>query len=246
MMTNQPETFSQFSEAHQHMLAKTQLPDDWKQVLAPALLSESMSELRSFLKSEQQAGKTIFPPNSLIFNAFNSTPLSQVKVVIIGQDPYHGAGQAHGLSFSVPKGIPQPPSLRNILNELASDIGCTRPQHGELTHWANQGVLLLNAVLTVEASRAASHQKKGWEVFTDAVIDALNQHTQNTVFILWGSYAQRKGRFIDEDKHLILSAVHPSPLAANRGGFFGTQPFSKANLYLQQYGKSPIDWQLPA
>lgn len=238
MMTITPEQKQQ--------LDQMKLPDDWKQVLAPALLSEKMAALRQFLLSEKQAGKTIFPPNALIFNAFNSTPLNDVNVVIIGQDPYHGAGQAHGLSFSVPRGIPQPPSLRNILHELASDIGCARPQHGELTHWANQGVLLLNAVLTVEASRAASHQKKGWEEFTDAVIDAINQHTQNTVFILWGSYAQRKGRFIDDNKHLILTAVHPSPLAANRGGFFGTQPFSKANLYLQQHGKQPIDWQLPA
>lgn len=226
-------------------LSQVKLPDDWKKVLAPALLSDEMAALRDFLQTEKAAGKVIYPPSSLIFNALNSTALSQVKVVIIGQDPYHGAGQAHGLSFSVPRGIPQPPSLRNILHELSTDIGCRKPQHGELTHWANQGVLLLNAVLTVEASRAASHQKKGWETFTDHVIDAINQHTDHTVFILWGSYAQRKGRFIDTDKHLILSAVHPSPLAANRGGFFGTQPFSKANLYLQQHGKTAIDWQLP-
>ena len=204
------------------------------------------NELRQFLKKEQSEDKQVYPTNSLIFNAFNRTPLSDVKVVILGQDPYHGAGQAHGLSFSVPRGIPQPPSLRNILHELAADIGCTRPVHGELTHWADQGVLLLNSVLTVESGRAASHKKKGWEAFTDAVIDVLNTHTQQTVFILWGSYAQRKGRFIDEDKHLLLTAVHPSPLAANRGGFFGTKPFSKTNLYLQQHGKQPIEWQLPS
>lgn len=227
-------------------LSNVKLPDDWKRVLRDALLSDNMASLRDFLKAEQAAEKTLFPPNNLIFNAFNHTPLNQVKVVIIGQDPYHGAGQAHGLSFSVPRGIPQPPSLRNILRELAADIGCAPPVHGELTHWANQGVLLLNSVLTVEANKAASHKNQGWEVFTDAVIDAINEHTEHTVFVLWGSYAQRKGRFIDEDKHLILTAVHPSPLAANRGGFFGTQPFSKANMYLQQYGKKPVDWQLPA
>lgn len=226
-------------------LEQVALPDDWKLALKEVLLSDTMNELRAFLIAQKQAGKQIYPPSSLIFNALNTTPLSQVRVVILGQDPYHGHGQAHGLSFSVPRGIPQPPSLRNILHELSTDLKVTKPSHGELTHWARQGVLLLNSVLTVEAGRAASHQGRGWEVFTDHVVDALNRLTQNTVFILWGSYAQKKGRFIDADKHLILTAVHPSPLAANRGGFFGTRPFSKANMYLQQHGKQPIDWRLP-
>lgn len=230
----------------QKILDNVKLPEDWKEALSETLLSDNMQSLRDFLKREKQAGKTIYPKNSDIFNAFNHVPLSHVKVVIIGQDPYHGAGQAHGLSFSVPKGIPQPPSLRNILKEMATDIGIQPPNHGELTSWAMQGVFLLNSVLTVEASKAASHQKQGWEKFTDAVVDVINRQTENTVFILWGSYAQRKGRFIDENKHLILTAVHPSPLAANRGGFFGSKPFSQANMYLKQHGKSMIDWHLPA
>ena len=237
---------SQKSEAEkQAILARVQMPEDWKLALADELTSQNMDNLREFLKQEYGSGKSIYPKASQMFNAFNLTPLSNVKVVILGQDPYHGPGQAMGLSFSVPKMIPMPPSLRNIVKEMADDIGTVPPKHGDLTHWAQQGVLLLNASLTVEEGMAGSHQGKGWEQFTDAVIDVVNKQTSNTVFVLWGSKAKLKGKFIDTEKHLILSAVHPSPLAANRGGFFGSKPFSKANEYLVQHGKKAIDWQLP-
>lgn len=226
-------------------LNRVQLPDDWKNALAPFLLSETMDHLRTFLQSEYE-NKTIYPPKSLIFNALNSTALADVKVVILGQDPYHGAGQAMGLSFSVPKIIPKPPSLQNILKELSNDLGVPVSPHGDLTHWANQGVLLLNATLTVEDGKAGSHQNRGWELFTDAVIDVLNEKTERTVFILWGSYAKKKGRFIDTSRHLVLTANHPSPLSANRGGFFGSRPFSQTNQYLLANGKTPIDWVLPS
>ena len=240
--TDQP----QKSDAEkQAILARVKMPEDWKLALADELTSQNMDNLREFLRQEYSAGKTIYPKGSQMFNAFNLTPLSEVKVVILGQDPYHGPGQAMGLSFSVPKIIPKPPSLNNILKEMADDIGTVPSRHGDLTHLAKQGVLLLNASLTVEEGDAGSHQGKGWEQFTDAVIDVINKQTEHTVFILWGSKAKLKGKFIDTDKHLILSAVHPSPLAANRGGFFGTKPFSKANEYLIQHGKSAIDWQLP-
>ena len=229
----------------QAILEQVKMPDDWKQALAEELTSPNMDDLRDFLKQQYQAGKTIYPKGSQMFNAFNLTPLSSVKVVILGQDPYHGAGQAMGLSFSVPKTIPKPPSLNNILKEMADDIGTTYSRHGDLTHWARQGVLLLNSSLSVEAGQAGSHQGKGWEQFTDAVIEAVNQQTEHTVFILWGSHAKKKGKFIDTSKHLILTSVHPSPLSANRGGFFGTKPFSKANAYLKEHGRTPIDWQLP-
>lgn len=236
----------QKSEAEkQAILARVQMPEDWKLALIDELTSQNMDNLREFLKQEYGSGKSIYPKVSQMFNAFNLTPLSNVKVVILGQDPYHGPGQAMGLSFSVPKMIPMPPSLRNIVKEMADDIGTVPPKHGDLTHWAQQGVLLLNASLTVEEGMAGSHQGKGWEQFTDAVIDVVNKQTSNTVFILWGSKAKLKGKFIDTEKHLILSAVHPSPLAANRGGFFGSKPFSKANEYLVQHGKQAIDWQLP-
>lgn len=236
----------QKSEAEkQAILARVQMPEDWKLALADELTSQNMDNLREFLKQEYGSGKSIYPKASQMFNAFNLTPLSNVKVVILGQDPYHGPGQAMGLSFSVPKMIPMPPSLRNIVKEMADDIGTVPPKHGDLTHWAQQGVLLLNASLTVEEGMAGSHQGKGWEQFTDAVIDVVNKQTSKTVFILWGSKAKLKGKFIDTEKHLILSAVHPSPLAANRGGFFGSKPFSKANEYLVQHGKQAIDWQLP-
>ncbi|MFB6349348.1 uracil-DNA glycosylase [Moraxella marmotae] len=229
----------------QATLARVQLPEDWKAALAPALLSPNMDKLRDFLRSQYAEQKDIYPPKSQIFQAFHLTPLSQVKVVILGQDPYHGAGQAMGLSFSVPKIIPKPPSLQNILKELASDLGIEVSKHGNLSHWATQGVLLLNATLTVQAGIAGSHQKQGWEEFTDAVIETINQQTDRTVFILWGSYAKHKGRFIDTSRHLVLAANHPSPLSANRGGFFGTRPFSRTNNYLMQHGKMPIDWALP-
>ncbi|ENX27079.1 uracil-DNA glycosylase [Acinetobacter sp. CIP 101966] len=227
-------------------LNKVQLDESWKYGLSEFLLSPKMDELKAFLVEEKKADKIIYPPNHLIFNALNTTPLDRVKVVILGQDPYHGPNQAHGLSFSVQKGVALPPSLRNIFHELHADVGVERPKHGDLTHWAEQGVLLLNAVLTVEAGQPTSHQKRGWEAFTDHVIDVLNEQREHIVFILWGAYAQRKGQRINQDKHLVLKAAHPSPLAANRGGFFGCKVFSKSNNYLKQHGIEPIDWQLDA
>ncbi|ENU17110.1 uracil-DNA glycosylase [Acinetobacter lwoffii] len=227
-------------------LNKVQLDESWKYGLSEFLLSPKMDELKAFLVEEKKADKIIYPPNHLIFNALNITPLDRVKVVILGQDPYHGPNQAHGLSFSVQKGVALPPSLRNIFHELHADVGVERPKHGDLTHWAEQGVLLLNAVLTVEAGQPTSHQKRGWEEFTDHVIDVLNEQREHIVFILWGAYAQRKGQRINQNKHLVLKAAHPSPLAANRGGFFGCKVFSKSNNYLKQHGIEPIDWQLDA
>lgn len=235
-----------FTEQQYASLNKIQLDESWKYNLTEFLLSPKMDALRDFLLQEKQLNKVIYPPSSLIFNALNTTPLNQVKVVIIGQDPYHGPNQAHGLSFSVQRGVALPPSLRNIFYELHTDLGVPIPRHGDLTHWAEQGVLLLNSVLTVEAGQPTSHQKQGWEDFTDHVIDVLNQQREHIVFILWGAYAQRKGQRIDPNKHLILKAAHPSPLAANRGGFFGCKVFSKSNNYLKQNGIEPIDWQLDA
>ena len=233
------------AQQKQEILDKVRLPEDWKTALADELTSDNMDNLRAFLKHAYSSEVSVYPPAPLIFNAFNLTPLSQVKVVILGQDPYHGAGQAMGLSFSVPKIIPKPPSLNNVLKEMATDIGTHYSAHGDLTYWAQQGVLLLNSSLTVNEGEPNSHQKQGWETFTDAVIDVINQQTEHTVFILWGKKAQQTGKYINTDKHLILEAAHPSPLAANRGGFFGSKPFSKTNDYLIQYGQTPIDWQLP-
>ena len=203
-----------------------------------------MRQLRQFLVAEKSAGKTIFPRGDQFFAALNQTPLSAVKVVVLGQDPYHGDGQAHGLSFSVLPGVRVPPSLQNIYRELASDTGFTAPEHGFLKPWADQGVLLLNSVLSVERGLAASHQGQGWERFTDAVIRTVNEHCEGVVFMLWGSYAQKKGAMVDQRKHCVLKAPHPSPLSAHRG-FLGCGHFSKANAYLKQQGKTPIDWQLP-
>jgi uracil-DNA glycosylase len=234
------------SEQQQAQLEKVQLEASWKYGLSEFLLSPKMDELKDFLVQEKNAEKVIYPPSALIFNALNTTPMPHVKVVILGQDPYHGPNQAHGLSFSVQKGVALPPSLRNIFHELHNDLGIEIPKHGNLTHWAEQGVLLLNAVLTVEAGQPTSHQKRGWEDFTDYVIDVLNEQREHIVFILWGAYAQRKGQRIDSSKHLVLKAAHPSPLAANRGGFFGCKVFSKSNNYLKQHGIEPIDWQLDA
>jgi len=228
----------------QALLTRVQMEDGWKQALAGALTSDSMAALRQFLMAQKQQSLTIYPPNGLIFNAFNTTPLDQVKVVILGQDPYHGPSQANGLAFSVQRSIPLPPSLRNILHELSTDLGIKPAGHGDLTRWAQQGVLLLNSVLTVVEGQPTSHQGQGWEIFTDQVINVLNERTQRTVFILWGAYAQRKGQYIDRNRHLVLTAAHPSPLAANRGGFFGCRVFSKTNQYLTQHGKTPIDWRL--
>ena len=234
------------TEQQQIKLDKIQLDAGWKSGLSEFLLSPKMDELKDFLVQEKKADKVIYPPSSLIFNALNTTPLANVKVVILGQDPYHGPNQAHGLSFSVQKGVAIPPSLRNIFHELNTDLAVVKPVHGDLTRWAEQGVLLLNAVLTVEAGQPTSHQKRGWEDFTDHVIDVLNEQRDHVVFILWGAYAQRKGQRIDQNKHLVLKAAHPSPLAANRGGFFGCKVFSKSNNYLKQNGIEPINWQLDA
>lgn len=234
------------TEQQHAKLEKVQVDASWKYALSDFLLGEKMDALKAFLLEEKQANKVIYPPSGLIFNALNTTPLEQVKVVILGQDPYHGPNQAHGLSFSVQRGVALPPSLRNIFHELHTDLGLDIPKHGDLTRWAEQGVLLLNSVLTVEAAQPTSHQKRGWEEFTDHVIDVLNEQREHIVFILWGAYAQRKGQRIDPNKHLILKAAHPSPLAANRGGFFGCKVFSKTNNYLKQHGIEPIDWQLDA
>ena len=216
----------------------------WRRVLESEFRKPYMGQLQEFLGEEKQAGKQIYPPDGQIFNAFNSTPFDKVKVVILGQDPYHGAGQAHGLCFSVLPGVRVPPSLRNIYKELHSDLGIEPAHHGCLQPWAEQGVLLLNATLTVEDSKAGAHQGRGWEVFTDAVIHALAEQREGLVFILWGSHAQKKGAFIDERRHLVLRAPHPSPLSAHRG-FFGTKPFSRANQWLQERGEEPIRWALP-
>ncbi len=220
-----------------------QLHPSWLAVIGDELEKPYMQALRHFLKAEKAAGKVIFPPSPLIFNAFNHTPFEQVRVVIIGQDPYHGPNQAHGLSFSVPQGVDLPPSLQNIFKEISSDLGIKMSRNGDLTPWADQGVLLLNATLTVEQSNAGSHQGKGWEQFTDAAITTLNTYRENLVFVLWGSYAQKKGAFIDENKHLVLKSVHPSPLSAHRG-FFGNRQFSQINQYLIQQSQAPINWQI--
>lgn len=221
----------------------TTLHPSWQAVIGDEFNKPYMQSLRSFLAEQKSAGKTIYPPMPLIFNAFNNTPFEKVRVVIIGQDPYHGDGQAHGLSFSVPEGIKLPPSLRNIFKEIEADLGVGMSANGDLTAWAQQGVLLLNATLTVEQAAAGSHQKKGWEEFTNAAIRALNEQRQGIVFVLWGSYAQKKGAFIDTSKHLVLKSVHPSPLSAHRG-FFGNKQFSQINQYLESQGQAAIKWQL--
>lgn len=213
----------------------------WKSRLKDEFEQPYMAELRQFLLSRKQQGAVIFPPGKLIFNAMNSTPFETVKVVILGQDPYHGPGQAHGLCFSVPEDVAIPPSLVNIYKELAADLGVEPPGSGNLQGWADQGVLLLNAVLTVERGRAGAHQGKGWERFTDRVIGELNAARDGLVFMLWGSYALRKGEVIDRERHLVLAAPHPSPLSAHRG-FFGCRHFSKANDQLVRNGRSPVQW----
>jgi uracil-DNA glycosylase len=220
-----------------------QLDASWQAVIGEELSKPYMQSLRNFLKQEKAAGKIIYPPSPLIFNAFNHTPFDKVRVVIIGQDPYHGPDQAHGLSFSVPQGVALPPSLRNIFKEIEADLGIKMSGKGDLTAWADQGVLLLNATLTVEMANAGSHQKRGWEAFTDAAIAALNQYREGLVFVLWGSYAQKKGEIIDAKKHLVLSSTHPSPLSAHRG-FFGNHQFSQINTYLTKRGETPIHWQI--
>ena len=216
------------------------IEESWKRELAAEWEKDYFVRLTQFVR-EEYATKQIFPPGRQIFAAFNSTPFHEVKVVILGQDPYHDVGQANGLCFSVNDGIQFPPSLRNIFKEIESDIGTPVPQSGDLSRWAKQGVLLLNATLTVEAHRAGSHQRHGWEQFTDSVIAHLAVHRDNLVFSLWGSYAIGKGAFIDRNRHLVLTSVHPSPLSAHRG-FFGNHHFSRTNQYLIEHGKTPIEW----
>ena len=216
---------------------------EWREVLQEEFKTPYMQELRAFIKSELRAGKAIFPHGQNIFNAFNMTPLSKIKVVILGQDPYHGLGQAHGLCFSVRRGIPAPPSLINIFKELKNDLGLPISKHGELSDWAEQGVFLLNTVLTVEKAKAASHRGKGWEIFTDKVIQILGTRQVPIVFLLWGSFAQKKEAMIKTPPHVVLKAPHPSPLSAH-AGFLGCKHFSKVNAYLRQWGKKEINWEL--
>lgn len=220
------------------------LEPGWLAVLQNEFEKDYMRQLKSFLLAEKKAGKTIFPSNGEIFSALDSTPFEKVKVVILGQDPYHGAGQAHGLSFSVKKGIAVPPSLKNIYKELESDIpNFVSPTHGHLQQWAEQGVLLLNATLTVRASEPGSHQKHGWETFTDNIIKTLSDKKEHLVFLLWGNYAKKKTALIDQNKHLIITSAHPSPFSAYNG-FFGTKPFSKTNIWLTENGLEPVNWNL--
>lgn len=226
------------------MAQRVQIEASWYQALAHEFERPYFQQLIAFLKQEKQQSVPIYPPGNMIFEAFALTPLAQVRVVILGQDPYHGFGQAHGLSFSVPYGVKIPPSLVNIYKELENDLGIPPAVHGNLTHWAHQGVFLLNATLTVRANQAGSHQGKGWETFTDAVIAYLNSQRNGLVFILWGRFAQAKGKHIDSERHLVLPAAHPSPLGAH-AGFWGCKHFSKTNQYLVQKGQQPIDWLLP-
>lgn len=216
----------------------------WKEVLQAEFSKQYFQQIVLHLKTEKSQGKVIYPPGSLIFNAFNSTPFDKVKVVILGQDPYHGPGQAHGLCFSVPDGVPPPPSLVNIFKELKVDTGVPIPRHGNLQHWAQQGVFLLNASLTVRAADPMSHAKIGWAIFTDKVIQTISEKKKNVVFLLWGKFAQEKKILIDETKHCILRAAHPSPLSAH-AGFMGCKHFSKTNAYLVSKGIDPVDWSLP-
>lgn len=219
---------------------QVKIEESWQKVLQPEFEKEYFKNLINFVKQEY-ASTTVYPPGKQIFHAFEECPFNKVEVVILGQDPYHGPGQANGLAFSVNEGIRTPPSLRNIFKEIQDDLGKEIPNSGNLERWAEQGVLLLNATLTVRANTAGSHQNKGWETFTDAVIQKLSEQKENLVFMLWGAYAQKKGAIIDGSKHLVLKAAHPSPFAADKG-FFGTHHFSKANAYLKKHGKKEIDW----
>lgn len=217
------------------------IDNSWREHIGAEFEKPYFSALTDFVRHEYTT-TTCYPPGSLIFNAFNLCPFDRVKVVIIGQDPYHEPGQAQGLSFSVPEGVPFPPSLQNIFKEIQLDLGKPMPPTGDLTRWAEQGVLLLNATLTVRAHQAASHQRHGWEQFTDAAIRALNTERESLVFILWGGYARSKAQLIDRSRHLVLESVHPSPLSANRGGWFGNHHFSQCNAYLREHGEQEIDW----
>ncbi|MDQ2751812.1 MAG: uracil-DNA glycosylase [Bacteroidota bacterium] len=220
------------------------IEESWKEVLKDEFEKPYFQQITAHLKTEKATGATIYPPGQLIFNAFNTTPFDAVKIVLLGQDPYHGKGQAMGLSFSVPDGVKPPPSLENIFKELHTDVGMTIPQTGNLTKWAKEGVFLLNAILTVRAKEPASHQKTGWQQFTDKVIEVISNQKEGVVFILWGKFAQEKQVLIDETKHFVLKAAHPSPYSADKG-FFGCRHFSKANDLLMKSGKDPIDWSLP-
>ena len=224
---------------------RVRLEPSWKARIGDWLSRPEMQELSAFLRQRKAAGARIYPPGPQIFAAFDATPFDDVKVVILGQDPYHGPGQAHGLCFSVLPGVPVPPSLVNIYKEINADLGIAPPDHGCLLPWARQGVLLLNAVLTVEDGRAGAHQGKGWEGFTDHMVDVLNREREGLVFLLWGSYAQAKGKVIDSRRHRVLKAPHPSPLSAHRG-FLGCGHFSAANEYLARNGQVPVDWTLPS
>jgi uracil-DNA glycosylase len=219
------------------------LPESWRPLLEQELEKPYMQELCAFLLAEQNAGKKLFPPLGEVFRALEASPFDKVKVVILGQDPYHGEGQAHGLSFSVKPGLKIPPSLQNIYKELKTDLGLESPKHGCLSAWATQGVLLLNTVLTVEEGQAGSHRDKGWEGFTDKIIEVLNDHRENLVFILWGGPAQKKASHVDTQKHCVIRSAHPSPLSVYRG-FLGSKPFSRCNDYLRMLGRETVDWKL--
>ena len=233
------------SPEEQEQASQTEEPKTWKDVLDGEREKPYFQEIMEFVRSERASGKTIYPKNSDVFNALSFTPFDKARVVILGQDPYHGPNQAHGLCFSVRPGVPAPPSLLNIFRELESDLGIAMPTHGCLEKWARQGVVLLNAVLTVQAGNAGSHANKGWERFTDKVVRVLSNYKSGLIFLLWGSYAQKKGEVIDRSKHTVLLAPHPSPLSASRG-FFGCKHFSKTNETLQAQGLEPIDWSLDA
>ncbi|WFB34575.1 uracil-DNA glycosylase [Kiritimatiellota bacterium B12222] len=222
-------------------LLRPESESGWVDVLSDAFANQGFAQLQEFLAEEEARGQTVYPPSEDIFSAMNLTPWEKVRVVILGQDPYHGPGQANGLSFSVAKGVPLPPSLRNIYKELADDLQLGIPESGDLRGWAEQGVLLLNATLTVRAHEAGSHQKKGWETFTDEVIDRLNDHPRRLVFILWGSYARKKAAVINRERHVVIESAHPSPLSAYRG-FFGSKPFSQTNTQLQEWGEEEVQW----
>lgn len=240
-MDSQPSLFEEPKPAQPTPDVK--IESSWKEALSSEFSSEYFGKIKDHLVSEKEAGNTIYPPGNLIFNAFDNTPFDKVKLVILGQDPYHGRGQAHGLCFSVPDGISAPPSLLNIYKEISADMGIPTPSHGNLQKWTTQGVLLLNAILTVRAGNAASHHDIGWEAFTNAAISKLSESRSGLVFLLWGKYAQEKEALIDTIKHLVLKAAHPSPYAAS-SGFFGCKHFSKANDYLVSQSKDPIDWSV--
>jgi uracil-DNA glycosylase len=223
-------------------MGEVRIEPSWKEALQEEFEQPYFQGIAAFLKKELAEGKTIYPPGQLIFNAFNCTPFDEVKVVILGQDPYHNPGEAMGLCFSVPKGMRIPPSLQNMYKELQTDLGIAPPNHGDLTPWTKQGVFLLNAMLTVEKNKAGSHQNIGWQTFTDRVIQCLSERREGLVFLLWGNFARKKAALINKEKHCILEAAHPSPLA--QGAFFGCRHFSKVNAYLQAQGKTPVDWRL--